>query len=133
MNKKTNKGFTKIPHTWSERKDVSLPMKVIVAYIYTRANIEEIEWGLSAADIAVTWGLPKSTVSKVLKELEGKSVIKVVEWKRTGGDFPSKIYRINRAELKKLMTPSTTAVHTVNCHGSSSEPPRFNRETATVQ
>ena len=132
MKEQSKNTYTQVPFKWSEREDVSLPMKVIVAYIYTRANIEKFEWELVAADIAVSWGLPKSTVSKVLKELEGRGVIKVVGWKRTGGDFPSKVYRIDRAELKKLMTPSTTAVHTVNCHGSSCEPPRFNRRTATV-
>ena len=132
MKNTTNADFTRMPHTWSCRKDVPLAKRVIVAYIFTRANITEMEWELVAADIVNIWGLSKGTVSKTMKDLEKQCVIQLTELRKKSGDFPSKIYRINRVELEKLMTPPITAVHTVNCHGSSREPPRFNRTTATV-
>jgi hypothetical protein len=124
--------FTMVPPTWSRREDVPLEKRVIVAYIYTRANIETKDWELVAANIVNMWGLAKSTVSTVMKELERCGVIHFTGWKRNGGDFPSKMFRIDRAALEKFMSPPPEPVHQANRYGSSCEPPRFKRRTATV-
>lgn len=132
MKNTTNESFTSVPFSWSARKDIPLPMKVIVAYISTRANIEALEWELVAADIVNMWGLPKATVSKVLKQLESQGAIKVAGWRKQARNFPSKIYRIDRSELEKVMNPPAVAVHPGNRRGSSSEPHQFIRGTAPV-
>ena len=131
--KTTGSSFTKVPLQWSARKDVPLLMRVIVAYIYTRANIDNMDWGLVAADIVNQWGLPKSTVSGAMKELESKGIIRLIGWKKNKGKFPSKVFQIDREKLETLMTPPSPPVRMANRHGSIDEPPRFNRRTATVR
>src|SRR6185437_6632834 len=77
-------------------------------------------------------GISKATVSKIIKWLKSIGVIHFVELRKASGDFPSKIYRIDRIQLEKLMTPPNTAIRQTNCHGSASVPPRFATRTATV-
>jgi hypothetical protein len=132
VNISTGDDFTRVPFNWSPRIEYSLEKRVAVAYIATRANIQEIEWELVAADIVKMWGISKATVSKIMKWLESIGVIHFVELRRVSGDFPSKIYRIDRTQLEKLMTPPDFTVRHTNRHGSSSEPPRFATRTATV-
>ena len=131
-NTATGNEFTRVPFNWSSRTEFSLERRVAVAYIATRANIQEIEWELVAADIVKMWGISKATVSKIMKWLESIGVIHFVELRKVSGDFPSKIYRIDRTQLEKLMTPSDSTVRHTNRHGSSSELPRFATRTATV-
>jgi hypothetical protein len=128
----TSNYFTMVPLDWGARKDVKPIPKLIVAYIYTRANIETIDWELVAADVVKMLGLKKGAVSNVMKWLEQQGVIHFTGWKRKGEKFPSKMFHIDRAALEKFMSPPPLAVHTANRHGSSCEPPRFKRRTATV-
>ena len=128
----TGNDFTRVPFNWSSRIEYSLEKRVAVAYIATRANIQEIEWELVAADIVKMWGISKATVSKIMKWLESIGVIHFIELRKISGDFASKIYRIDRTQLEKLMTPTDSTVRHTNRHGSSGEPPRFATRTATV-
>lgn len=125
--------FTQVPHTWSRRQDVPLAKKVIVAYIYTRAKIESVEWELVAADIANQWAIGKATVSRVMRELKEKGVIHYTETRRINkGEWPSKIFKINRNALHELMNSPANAVPSRNRSSSTVEPHQFRGETAPV-
>jgi len=125
--------FTKVPDYWSRRKDVSLAMKVTVAYIYTRSNIEELDWELIAADIVNLWGIGKSTVSRVIRNLEKRGVIRHTETRKIKSDeWASKIFRIDRKALQNLMESRPDAVPPRNRTGSIVEPHQFHGGTAAV-
>jgi SOS-response transcriptional repressor LexA len=125
--------FTNVPDYWSNRKGVPLAMKVIVAYIYTRANIENMDWELVAADIANEWGIGKSTVSRVIKDLEKRGVIRHTETRKIKKDeWPSKIFKIDRQALQNLMDSKPDAVPPRNHTGSIVEPHQFHGGTAAV-
>jgi len=129
----TDTFFTKVPDHWSRRKDVPLAMKVIVAYIYTRANIEKMDWELVAADIVNLWGIGKSTVSRVLKDLAKRGVIQHTETRKIKTDaWASKIFKINREALNNLMNQKPVAVPPRNRTSSIVEPHQFRGETAAV-
>jgi hypothetical protein len=129
----TDTFFTRVPHTWSKRKDVPLAMKVIVAYIYTRANIENLDWELVAADVVNLWGIGKSTVSRVIRDLVKRGVIQHTETRKIKTDeWASKIFKIDRQALHNLMNEKPDAVPPRNRTSSIVEPPQFRGETAAV-
>lgn len=125
--------FTNVPDHWSARKDVPLAKKVIVAYIYTRANIENMDWELVATDIVNLWGIGKSTVSRVIRDLAKQGVIQYTETRKIkNNEWASKIFKIDRQALHNLMNPKPDAVPLRNRTSSIVEPHQFRGGTAPV-
>jgi hypothetical protein len=102
--KDTNK-FISLPMVWSRRKDVSIYVKVIVAYIYTRSKAKldsGDEWTISTADIVNNTAISKQVVNRAVKLLE-KLAILTYSKTITREYRPFKTYTINVGGLKTYM------------------------------
>ena len=103
MNNKKIETFVRIPLEFCRRKDVSPSTKLVMGYILTRANIETMSWTLSAADVVNNTGLAKGTIHDVFADLQHNGIISLLNVKQLKkGQYPSKIYSINRDKLSHL-------------------------------
>lgn len=60
-----------------------------------------------AANIVSLCGIGKSTVSRVMRELQKEGVIYHTETREKKDEWPSKIFKINRNALHILMNPKS--------------------------
>jgi hypothetical protein len=96
-----NKTFTKVPSELMRNTTLTPATKLVLGYILTRSKLKE--WEVRASNIETECGVSDATVSRIVKELSNHGVLKYKETRQFGGEFPSRIYTIDKNKLNSLI------------------------------
>jgi DNA-binding transcriptional ArsR family regulator len=101
--------FTAIPESWIKRADIRPSFKLIMGRLFTLSNIDNADPEVSASGLAEQTGLSWDSADRAIKKLERAGVLNFKERRRFAGEYPFKVYSINRPKLMEFMKSSSSA------------------------